>query len=108
MLDQKARAAAVLKLLNRAVADDDQESFDLIVSIVEREELFVHYADDAGSPFDTMADFAAALESEHGAAGGSVTSAAGGSLTNSVGGNRPLSRMTTEERYQQRMAALGK
>ena len=55
MQDQKTRAAAVLKLVQLAIAADDQECFEFLSQTIEREHLYRYYQADDGTPIKNMA-----------------------------------------------------
>ena len=101
MQDRKNRAAAALSLLKTAMRGDDQNGTDFVASIIQSEELWREYVNDRnGDPFDTMADFVAETEAEEDLQANGINASA-------ARGGRPR-RMTGDERYRARMAAMGK
>src|SRR4051812_39922139 len=94
------KAETALKLLRACVDADDQDACDFLVGVIERDALYRYYASDDGTRCESMSDFVAQMNAECGEAkpiGTRPTASAGA-------GNRPLCEMTTEERYQARLA----
>lgn len=105
MQDLRTRAAAALKLLRRAVVDDDQDSFDFLLSIAEAEDLHEECVDDDGERYATFRDFAEDLVNEDQSnkrTSGAIHASAGG------GGSSPFKTAAGAARHAMRMAQLGR
>jgi hypothetical protein len=55
------RVGAAVKLIKRAVAQDDQTSYDFVAAVIEREQLYLDMTKDDGTPINSMAELHADL-----------------------------------------------
>jgi hypothetical protein len=65
-MDRKTRASVAFALIEAAIAAEDQDCYDFVASIVDRERLYEHFVSDAGERIRTMSQFTATLEAESG------------------------------------------
>ena len=97
--DRKTRAEAAINLLRNCVTNEDQNGYDLLISIVDRERLFDTFSGEDGKPFASIEQFTACLESED-----ATDNTAGTVTASAVAQPR---RLTGDERYAARLARRG-
>ncbi len=64
MYDRKKRAGAAIELLRRSIREDSQDSFDFLLSVIEREQLFLECSDDDAQPIRNMSEFIKSVDDE--------------------------------------------
>jgi hypothetical protein len=63
-MDVAKRAETALKMLKTAMAEDDQKTADFLIPIIERDQLYPFYMNDAGKQITSMAAFVAEMNAE--------------------------------------------
>lgn len=108
MQDQQTRATVALKLLQASIAADNQDDFDFVSSVIDREQLYCCYTSDAGEAINNMAELYAEMERENPSAfsdkSGNGQSSGLRAFALASAGNIPLCNLSTEQRYALRMA----
>jgi hypothetical protein len=102
MQNQHTRASAALKLIQFAMTADDQECFDFLCQIIDREQLYLYYQADDGTPIKNLREFEDDLGIGRESTQATRISASAANVTERDGARFIPRRLTREERYQQR------
>jgi hypothetical protein len=101
MQNQQTRATTALKLLQAAIDDDDQECFDFLCDVIERDRLYLCFQSDDGEAIRNMTDFVTDLGVEPESSQVDRISANAANFDRGDG-VRFTPRLTRAERYRQR------
>jgi hypothetical protein len=101
MQNQQTRATTALKLLQAAIDDDDQNCFDFLCDVIERDRLYLCFQSDDGEPIRNLAEFVADLGVEPEPRQVDRISANAANFDHGDG-VRFTPRLTRAERYRQR------
>jgi len=105
-MDLQTRASAALRVFQSSIANDDQDVFDLLSAVIERDGLYLCYASDDGQSFRSFAEFVAEVQRENPSAftGGSTRTQPSGIVASASAAVIPYRQMTPQQRRADRLA----